>query len=127
MTTELSYLLLSTALLVGVHLLEVMHNLIGQGILPALHGYKPSEKPAWRTRLAAVETNLAHNLVIFAVLVFAAHVLKVNGAGTALGASIFFFARVVHALAYAAAVPFVRAVAYMASLAGFVFIALELF
>lgn len=126
MTTELRFLLSGAALLVAIHLVEVMHNLIGNGLLRALHGYKPFEKPEWRERLAATEGNLAKNLVLFSIVVFVAHLAEVHNAATVAGAALFFYARLVHAVAYTARIPFLRAVAYVASLAGLLMIGFQL-
>ena len=54
----------------------------------------------------------------FAALVLVAHVSGAVNEATAFGASVFFCARVVHALVYLAGVPWVRTAAFFAGLVG---------
>ncbi|MGF1604758.1 MAG: MAPEG family protein [Rhodothalassiaceae bacterium] len=126
MTTELFYLLLSLGLLVLLHLIEVFHTLLALGPVRALSGVARMNLPDWRVRLMNTVTNLTQNLVIFAGLVLTATLLGVSTQLTVIGAAMFFYARVVHALVYVFRVPFMRAPAYLTGLAGCILIAVEL-
>lgn len=85
------------------------------------------EVPAWSGRARRAHANLIENLPTFAVLVLVAHVTDRTSEVTALGAAIFFFARLVYAVVYTAGIPYVRTVVWFASLVGEALILLELF
>jgi uncharacterized MAPEG superfamily protein len=69
---------------------------------------RPLEIPAWAARAIRAHQNLTENLAPFAILVLVAHVAgKANGT-TALGAPIFFWARVGHFATYTAGLIGVR-------------------
>jgi uncharacterized MAPEG superfamily protein len=74
--------------------------------------------PAWAERGVRAHRNMLENLPHFAVLVIVAHLGGAAGDTTALGASLFFWARVVHAVTYLAGIPVVRTLAFFAGLAG---------
>jgi uncharacterized MAPEG superfamily protein len=61
---------------------------------------------------------------LFAVVVLVASAAGVSNETTALGASIFFYARVAHAIVYAAGWPMIRPLFYFAGLYGVVSILL---
>jgi uncharacterized MAPEG superfamily protein len=77
-------------------------------------GYPDSPKPqsAWAQRLMKAHANAVENLVVFAPLVLAANALGITGAAIATSAVVYFWARVVHALAYTFAVPWVRTLSF---------------
>ena len=52
------------------------------------------------------------NLVVFAPLVLLAHITGVTSAAVGTAAMVYFWARVVHALAYTFAVPWIRTLAF---------------
>ncbi len=85
------------------------------------------DAPEWSNRAARAHANLVENIAPFAILVLVAHVSGKANATTALGATIFFWARVAHAAVYIAGVPYVRTAAFAASAVGLVMILLELF
>jgi uncharacterized MAPEG superfamily protein len=68
----------------------------------------------WAERLMRAHANAVENLAIFAPLVLA---LQLTGSGTATTAAacaIYFFARLLHVIAYVAAAPVVRTLAFAA-------------
>ncbi len=69
---------------------------------------------------------MQENLVIFSAVVLVAIAVGVSNDSTALGASIFFFARLAHAIIYAFGWPVVRPLFYFASLYGIALIVIEL-
>lgn len=71
--------------------------------------------------------NLQENLPLFAILVLVAHVSGAAGDTSALGAQIFFGARVAHALVYIAGVPGLRTLIWVVSIVGMGMIASALF
>ena len=87
---------------------------------------RPLEIPAWAARAIRAHLNLVENLAPFAVLVLVAHVTgKANGT-TALGAVIFFWARVAHFAVYTAGLIGIRTVAFFIGTFGELLILLQL-
>ena len=78
-------------------------------------------------RAQRAHANLVENLAAFAILVLVAQVAgKANGM-TALGAIIFFLARVAHAAVYTAGIVGLRTGVFFAGVAGEVLILIQLF
>ena len=57
-------------------------------------------------------SNAVENLVVFATLVLAAQALGVSNSVIASACVVYFWARVIHALAYTLAIPWVRTLAF---------------
>ncbi len=83
--------------------------------------------PEWAHRSERAQRNMLANLVPFAVLVLVAHQAGVANAETASGAALFFWARLVYAVVYIAGIPYLRTVAFVASLFGLFDVASVLF
>lgn len=115
MKTELFYLVLVTALTGLLWIPYILDRVAVRGISSAV-GYPDNPKPqsAWAQRLMKAHANAVENLVVFATLVLAAQVAGVSSPSIAMAAAVYFWARVVHALAYAFAVPWVRTLAFTA-------------
>jgi uncharacterized MAPEG superfamily protein len=113
MTPELKYLTL-VAVLTALMWIPYILNLIGvRGLLDAV-GYPQNPKPIspWAARLKAAHYNAIENLAVFAALVLVAHAAGIRGEATALACVIYFWARVMHVLAYTAGIPWVRTLAF---------------
>jgi uncharacterized MAPEG superfamily protein len=63
------------------------------------------ELPQWAKRAQAAHDNLTENLVHFSVLVIVAHLAAVSNDITAMGATLFFWARVAYVVIYTAGIP----------------------
>lgn len=87
----------------------------------------PLAMPAWAERAKRAHGNLLENLPAFAILVLVAHVSGHANGTTALGAQIFFWARLVYAGVYTAGITVVRTVVYFAGTLGQVMILSQLF
>ncbi len=74
--------------------------------------------PAWAERGLRAHRNMLENFPHFATLVIVSHLIGATNDATALGASMFFWARMVHATVYIAGVRFLRTVAFFVGLAG---------
>ncbi len=74
--------------------------------------------PFWAQRAKRAQQNMLENFPHFAALVLVAHVAGLANAQTALGASIFFWARLAHVVVYITGFWQLRAPAYFAGLAG---------
>ena len=84
------------------------------------------EPTVLRKRLQRLTGNLQENLVIFAIVVLVAHAADVSNDSTVLGATVFFYARVAHAIVYGFGWPMIRPLFYFISLYGPVVITLEI-
>mgnify|MGYP001823228671 FL=1 len=127
MSVELLMLVYSAVLFLVVIVLQA-GLAIGQNGLMAQAGSRDSlpEPTILRNRLQRLTANIQENLVIFAIVVLVANAAGVSNDTTALGASIFFYARVAHAIIYAFGWPMIRPLFYFASLYGIVVILLEI-
>jgi len=127
MTTELTLLLYSVVLMFAIILAPAVLAIIENGVLtqagPRDNLPEPSVLLARLRRLAA---NMQENLVMFAAIVLIAHSAGVSDSNTVLGAQLFFYGRLAHALIYAAGVPLIRPLAWSVSAVGMVMIALAL-
>lgn len=83
--------------------------------------------PGWVARAVKAHANLVENLAPFAILVLVAHVSGKSSAATALGASIFFWCRAAHLVAYVAGWKYLRSVLWFAAWGGASLILLALF
>ncbi len=113
MTTGLFYLTLVTALTGLLWVPYVLDRFGTWGIADTV-GYPATPKPQspWAERLKKAHANAVENLVVFATLVLVAHILGITGGAVASAAMVYFWARVVHAIAYALALPWVRTLGF---------------
>lgn len=125
MSVELLMLIYSTVLFLVIILVQA-GLAIGQNGLMAQAGSRDSlpEPTVLRKRLQRLTANLQENLLMFAIVVLVANAAGVSNDTTALGASIFFYARVAHAIVYASGWPMIRPLFYFVSLYGIVAILL---
>ena len=127
MTPDLKYLLFSV-ILTFVQLL-IAAALANQAVgLPTLAGNREGlgELPGMAGRAKRAHLNMVENMVLFTALVLIAAVAGKANAMTAMGATIFFWARLVYAGIYVAGISWVRTVAWFVSVIGMVLIALQL-
>ena len=82
--------------------------------------------PPWVDRAKRAHNNLLENLPPFAILVLVAHVTGHLNFWTALGAGLFFFARVLYAAIYIAGLTGIRTGVYFIGVLGQVLILLQL-
>jgi len=120
MTIDLWMLVYSALLCLVIPLLGVTRLMMIPGGLAWGFGNRDTsfQVPAWIERTRRTHTNMVEALGPFACLVLVAHISGKANDATALGAQIFFFARVVHAGVYMAGVPVVRTLAFAAGIAG---------
>jgi uncharacterized MAPEG superfamily protein len=77
----------------------------------------PPPKP-FQARTKRVVDNHREGLTIFAPLILAAACAHISDAWTVLGAQLFFWSRLAHAILYLAGAPMVRPLAYAVGVAG---------
>jgi uncharacterized MAPEG superfamily protein len=126
MTVELSMLLYSALLFLAIILAQAGLGISQNGLM-AQAGSRDNlpEPTVLRQRLQRLSANMQENLVMFAVVVLVASAAGVSNDATALGASVFFFARVAHAIVYAAGWPVIRPLFFFAGLYGIGVIAVQ--
>ena len=116
---------------VGLAVIQIVVAVIGAGLwldLDTLVGnreYVPAV-PGWAGRAERAASNMIQNLVLFAPLVLVAHVTGRTNATTALGAELFFFARLAYAFVYAIGIPYLRTLVWLVSVIGLVLIFTQL-
>ena len=119
MTTDLSMLVWSAVLCVLLFLPYVLARVLSWGLVDTV-GYpkNPPALPDWAQRAHRVHINMAENIGPFAALVLVAHVAGLANETTALGATLFFWARLAHAVVFIAGLPWVRTLAFLVGVAG---------
>ena len=121
MTPEMMYLVWSVALTFILALIAVNGAMLQVG-LPKLAGNREHmpEITGWAGRAVRAHRNMLESLVLFAVLVLVAQIANVHSAMTLLGAQLFFWGRIAHAVIYIAGIAWARTVAWAVSVAGLV-------
>ena len=115
MTSELMSLTWVTALTAVLWMPYILNMIAVRGLLDAV-GYPENPKPlsAWAAKMKAGHANAIENLVVFATLVLIAHAAGVTNDVTVLACELYFWARLVHVVAYTFAVPWLRTLAFVA-------------
>jgi uncharacterized MAPEG superfamily protein len=127
MTPELAYLVWSAALTFVLVLVAVSGATLQVG-LPVLAENREGlpEFTGWAGRAQRAHRNMLENLILFAILVLVAHAVGVRNSMTLLGAQLFFWGRVAHAVIYVAGIPWARTGAWAVSVIGLLLIFLQL-
>jgi uncharacterized MAPEG superfamily protein len=129
MTTDLWMLVCTTLLCVLLPLVYVFGEMRAPGGMEWGLGNRdtPFDLPPWAARAKRAHLNLVENLPPFVALVLVAHVAGKANAMTDLGASIFFWARLAHAIVYTMGIKVVRTGAFFVGSAGLLLILTQLF
>ena len=127
MSPDLKYLLFSVILtFVQVLIAASLANKeVGLSVL-AGNREGMGELPGMAGRAKRAHLNMIENLVLFAALVLIAAVGGKANAMTAMGAMIFFWARLAYAIAYLIGIPWLRTVLWFVSVVGMAIIAAQL-
>ena len=124
MSPDLTYLLYSVILCFAQMIVSATgaNQLVG---LPTLAGNREGlpEYTGWAGRAKRAHLNMIENLVLFAALVLIAAVANKANATTAMGAMIFFWARLAYAIIYVIGIPWLRTLAWAVSVIGLAIIA----
>jgi uncharacterized MAPEG superfamily protein len=118
-------LLVWAAVLTLVQAIVAVHGALMQVGLPALAGNREGlpEIVGWPGRARRAHLNMIENLVLFSALVLIAAVAGKANATTAMGAMIFFWARLAYALIYLIGIPWLRTLAWLVGVIGMAMIA----
>ena len=127
MTVELTMLLYSVILMLVLILIPAGEAIIRNGALAQAGPRDDLPEPTvFNKRATRLKQNMIENMVLFAPVVLIASAAGVSTGNTVLGAQLFFFARVIHAVIYLAGWPMIRPLVWMASLVGIIMIAMAL-
>jgi uncharacterized MAPEG superfamily protein len=124
MSTDLCMLVLSSIFTLVLAFPPVIALVSARGIpFSAGNRHESVTLPDWGGRAVRTHRNMIENIAPFAALVLVAHVMGVANSTTALGATLFFWGRVAHAVLYLAGVPYLRTLAFGVSFVGMLTIA----
>jgi uncharacterized MAPEG superfamily protein len=128
LSPDLKYLLFAV-ILTFVQMLVAAMGANQQVGLPTLAGNRDglAEMTGWAGRARRAHLNMLENMVLFTALVLIAQVAGKANAMTALGASLFFWARLVYAGVYLAGISWVRTAIWFVSVIGMAIIVGQLF
>jgi len=128
MTTELLMLLYSVLLFFAIIMIQALMGISQNGLVAQAGSRDGLADPnVLRQRLQRLSANMQENLVMFAVVVLVANAVGVSNDSTALGATLFFFARVAHAIVYGLGLPWIRPVCWAVAIVGMFMIVAQLF
>jgi len=129
MTTDLWMLVWSAVLCLALTLPVTLARVATPGGLAWGLGNRERDFtfPVWAGRAERAHRNLIENLAPFAILVLVAQVAGKANATTALGATMFFWGRVAHALVYLAGIPYLRTLVFGIAIAGELMILFQIF
>lgn len=113
MTSELMSLTWVVALSAVMWVPYILNTITARGLMNAV-GYPENPAPLadWAVRMKAAHYNAVENLVVFAALVLTANAAGISNDMTVLACELYFWARLVHLLAYTFAIPWVRTLAF---------------
>ncbi|WP_299151379.1 MAPEG family protein [uncultured Tateyamaria sp.] len=127
MTPELTYLTYAVILLIAHAIIQATFSDLSKGLGWALGPQdEHRDQPAMAARIQRALKNYLETLPAFIALALALTVTNLNTEATALGAAIWFWARVAYVPAYASGIPVVRSIAWFVSLAGLAMMILPL-
>jgi uncharacterized MAPEG superfamily protein len=126
MSVELMMLLYSTILFFIIILAQAGLAISQNGLMTQAGSRDDLPEPTnLRMRLLRLTANMQENLVLFAAVVLVANAAGISNETTVLGATIFLYSRVAHAIIYGFGWPMIRPLFYFAGLYGMIIIALE--
>jgi uncharacterized MAPEG superfamily protein len=113
MTAELTYLALVSAFTAVLWVPYILNTIAVRGLVEAV-GYPDDPRPLspWAAKMKAAHYNAVENLAVFAALVLVANAAGISNDATVMACMVYFWARIVHFLAYGLAIPWVRTLAF---------------
>ena len=128
MSTELTMLALSAGLTFMLTFPSVIALIMTKGFsFAAGNRNETYTLPTWGDRAGRAHRNMLENFPVFIALVVAAQLSGATNETTALGATVFFWGRVAHAVVYIAGIPYLRTLSFGVSLVGMAMIAAQIF
>jgi uncharacterized MAPEG superfamily protein len=114
MTTDLRYLTYTAFLTAALWLPYVIAQSITNGLLRPANYRDPTPRPIplWGQRANRAQVNAVEAFAPFAALVIVVHLTGKANATTAFCTMLFFWMRLVHAVVYLLAIPYVRTIVF---------------
>ena len=127
MKTEIATLVWVSAFTGVLWIPYVLNRMVVRGIVSTV-GYPVDPPPLapWAQRLRAAHANAVENLAVFAALVLAAQAVSISTPLTAMAGTLYLWSRVLHAVVYTMAVPWLRTVAFTGGFVAQMLVAWEL-
>ena len=116
MTTELYWLTLTALMTALFWVPYVLNRMAVNGLVGTLAGSAPDSGAlsTWAQRAIKAHSNGIENLAIFAPIVLTAHVLGISNGATKAAVVVYFVARLLHYIVYAAGIPAARTLTFTA-------------
>ena len=116
MSTDLKYLAFTAILTASLWIPYIAAQVMANGMLSPQNYVDPTPRPVplWGRRADRTYLNAVESFAPFAALVLVAHVAGKANAMTAFWAMFFFWMRLIHAVVYLAAIPYVRTLVFTA-------------
>ena len=127
MKTELLYLTYVTTFTGILWIPYILDRLVTRGLMSSV-GYPENPKPQspWAQRMMKAHANAIENLVIFAVLVLIANATGISNDIIGTASKVYFATRVVHAVAYTCAIPWLKTLSFAVGFAAQAAIAVQI-
>jgi uncharacterized MAPEG superfamily protein len=126
MSIELTYLVWIAAICAVLWVPYVLVRAQKLGLTGALGYPKPQDLGDFARRAERAHMNLVENLAVFAALVLAAEITNTRTELTMWGATLFFWARIVHIPVMWLGIPYLRTLVFVVSWVGLALIFIEL-
>ena len=127
MPVELTMLAYSVALLIVLVVIQANAGVSSQGLMPLVNSRDGLPAPTgFHARMLRVVDNHREGLTMFAPLAIIAAMTIPGNSMVALGAQLFFYSRVAHAVLYVFGVPLVRPLVWAVGLVGTVLVLLAI-
>jgi uncharacterized MAPEG superfamily protein len=128
MTPELAYLAYTIVLFFLVMLAQATAGILNNGLVAMMNNRDNLKPPTvHQARMKRLTDNFRENLWFFAPLVLIAAIAGISNQWTILGAQIFLYSRIAHAVWYAFGWPIARPLFWLAGIVGCIMIFLALF
>jgi uncharacterized MAPEG superfamily protein len=129
MSKEIFWLVLTVAMTGLFWVPYILDRAVVRGLVGSMANPSPNDKPqsAWAQRAMAAHENATENLVIFAPLVLVAQALGISTPATALACVLYFWARLAHFVIYAAGIPVLRTLSFVAGFVAQAILVLAIF
>jgi uncharacterized MAPEG superfamily protein len=127
-TPELYFLTLVISATILMWIPYTVARTLTRGLMGALANPGPSHTPdpAWAERARRAHANAIENLAVFAPLVLIAALIGLSTPATVFAAKLYLAARLVHYVVYAAGIPVVRTLAFVAGVGAMIVFAATL-
>lgn len=127
MSSELMLLTWVTTLTALLWAPYILNMIAVRGLTDAV-GYPENPPPMsrWAQNMKAAHANAVENLIVFAALVLVAHAAGVSNDSTVMACQLYFWARLVHVIAYTLSIPWVRTLAFVAGFVAQMMLAIQL-